>query len=115
MMGQPDMSRITGAGVLGNHFFNAAGQPVFDLTKVGAKVTAKKLANVAAPAEACSGPRNAGAVDWLQLTDVGGGASYGGVTYVYRVVTAGGKPPATCADEDATFEVPYATEYFYYG
>lgn len=75
MTGKPDMTRITGGGVLGQHYFNAAGQLVFDLTKVGAKITAKKLANVAAPADACSGPQSVGAVDWLLLTDVGGGAS----------------------------------------
>ena len=115
MTGQPDMSGITGGGVLGDHYFNAAGQPVFDLTKVGAKLTVKKLANVAAPADACPGPKNAGAVDWLQLTDVGGGVSYGGVSYVYRVVTAGGNKPATCTGKTGTFEVPYTTEYWYYG
>jgi len=115
MTGQPDMSGITGGGVLGDHYFNAAGQPVFDLTKVGVKVTVKKLGNVAAPADACSGPKNAGAVDWLQLTDVGGGASYGGVSYVYRVVTAGGNKPSSCSGRTGTFEVPYTAEYWYYG
>jgi hypothetical protein len=115
MTGQPDMTSITGGAVLGDHYFNAAGQPVFDLTKVGAKLTAKKLANVAAPADACAGPRNAGAVDWLLLTDVGGGASYGCLSHVYRVVTAGGNKPATCAGKTGTFEVPYTTEYWYYG
>jgi hypothetical protein len=115
MTGKPDMTKITGGGVLGEHYFNAAGQPVFDLTKVGVKITAKKLGGVTAPADACPGPKNAGAVDWLLLTDVGGGASYGGVSYVYRVVTAGGQKPATCAGKTGTFEVPYTTEYWYYG
>jgi hypothetical protein len=115
MTGQPDMTRITNAGVLGNHYFNGAGQPTFDLTKVNARLTAKKLGNVAAPADACPGPNNVGAIDWLQLGDVGGGASWGGVTYVYRVETAGGKPPATCSGKTGLFTVPYAAEYWYYG
>lgn len=115
LTGEPDMSKITGAGVLGTHFFNSAGQPTFDLTKVSAKLTAKKVGDVAAPAGACPGPGNAGAVDWLQLTDVGGGASYGGVTYVYRVETAGGKSPATCAGQSGTINVPYSAEYWFYG
>jgi hypothetical protein len=115
MTGQPDMTKILGAGVLGNHFFNGGGQPTFDLTKVGARLTSKRLNNVAAPADSCPGPNNVGAVDWLQLTDVGSDASWGGVTYVYRVETAGGKPPTSCSGKTGTFTVPYAADYFYYG
>ncbi|KIW08675.1 uncharacterized protein PV09_00626 [Verruconis gallopava] len=115
MTGQPDMTRILGGSVLGHHFFNSLGQPTFDLSKINARLTAKKLSGVAAPADSCPGPNNAGAVDWLELTDIGGGASYGGITYVYRVETAGGKPPAKCTDQSGAFTVPYAAEYWFYG
>jgi hypothetical protein len=115
MTGEPDMSKITGAGVLGTHYFNGGGQPTFDLTKVNARLTAKKLKNVAAPDGSYPGPNNAGAVDWLLLTDVGGNASWGGVSYVYRVETAGGMPPATCSGKSGAFTVPYAAEYWFYG
>jgi hypothetical protein len=100
---------------LGQHFFNAALQPTFDLTAVGARLVAKKLGDVPAPAGACPGPDGAGAVDWLQLQDVGDGQSFGDITYVYRIVTAGGKAPATCANQKGAFEVQYAAEYWFYG
>jgi hypothetical protein len=36
--------------------------------------------------------------------------SYGDLQEIYRVNTAGGNPPATCAGMPATFEVEYAAE-----
>lgn len=110
-----DMTSAIGTAVLGHHFFNGVGQPTFDLTKVNALLTSKKINSVAAPAGACPGPNNAGAVSWLQLTDIGGGASFGGVSYVYRVETAGGNCPATCQGQTGTINVPYAAEYWFYG
>jgi hypothetical protein len=100
---------------LGQHFFNAALQPTFDLTTVGARLVATKVDDISAPAGACPGPDGAGAVDWLELEDAGDGQSFGGLTNVYRVETAGGKAPATCASEQGTFEVQYAAEYWFYG
>jgi hypothetical protein len=110
-----DVCPLLGIPQIGKHFFNAAGSPTFDLTSVGARLIAKKLNSVAAPADACPGPQDAGAVDWLQLTDNGTGQSFGDLTYVYRVETAGGKAPATCVDQKGTFQVSYATEYWFYG
>lgn len=33
---------------------------------------------------------------------------------VYRVNTVGGQPPATCAGQNATIQVPYAAEYWFW-
>lgn len=99
---------------LGQHIFNAAGQPVFDLGSIGS-ITVKKTGNIPAPASACSGPpgmQNYGAVDWLSLVDVGNGASTG-LKEVYRVSTAGGKAPPTC-EKPGTIEVQYATLYWFF-
>jgi hypothetical protein len=111
-----DPARMLGLPYLGEHFFtNTPFSPEFDLTAVNARLVAKKLANVPAPANACTGPNNAGAVDWLLLADNGAALSYGGINTVYRVETAGGKAPATCAGQNGVITVPYATEYWYYG
>lgn len=110
-----DPAKILGLPYIGQHFFTSTPSPEFDLTAVSCRLVAKKLANVAAPANACSGPNNAGAVDWLELGDSGAGLSFGGINYVYRVETAGGKAPTTCAGNSGVFTVPYAAEYWYYG
>lgn len=99
---------------IGKHYFDAAGTPVFDLGSVGL-LNCKKLAGVPAPSDAVAGPFNGaqtGAVDWLYLGDKGGS---NGVKEVYRVETAGGKPPATCDGQAATIQMPYSTQYWFYG
>jgi hypothetical protein len=103
--------------VLGRHFFNAALQPTFDLYTVNAQLLAKKVSGIPAPAGASAGPDGSGAVDWLYLVDNsnGNGATFGGINSVYRIETAGGKSPPTCANSPASFEVVYATEYWFYG
>jgi hypothetical protein len=110
-----DPAKVLGLPYLGQHFFTSTSSPEFDLTAVGARLVAKKLANAAAPPGAFPGPSNAGAVDWLQLEDNGAGLSFGGVSYVYRVETAGGKAPTTCTGKTGVITVPYAAEYWYYG
>ena len=99
--------------VLGNHIFNAAGTPCFHLGDVG-DLLAKKVvgADIEAPkpdgADAAKGGKDG--VNWLKLTDKGGSR---GVKEVYRVDTAGGKPPKTCA-QVGNIEVPYAALYWFY-
>jgi hypothetical protein len=63
-----------------------------------------------APASAVMGQDNEGfgAVAWLKLLTRDGAT--GNLKEVYRVNTAGGKPPTTCAGMPATFEVEYAAE-----
>jgi hypothetical protein len=104
---------------VGHHFFAAGAVPTFELHGLApdAQIGLKKNANVPAPDGAFDGMKDEGAVDWLQLVDnVPGYTSpnlKGGE--VYRVVTAGGKAPATCKGVSAGIQVPYAAFYFVYG
>ena len=63
-----------------------------------------------APAGAAMGQDDEGfgAVAWLKLLTRDGAT--GNLKEVYRVNTAGGKPPTTCAGMPATFEAEYAAE-----
>lgn len=104
---------------LGNHFFTEK-TPTFSLYKT--QTTPHPLAMVtkkgdqAAPATACKGTKGEGAVKWLYLFDSAvPELSQGGVNTVYRLETAGGSPPATCAGQKKYFEVPYAAQYWVYG
>ena len=105
---------IAAIPVLGEHFFDQLGVPTFDLGKVGL-ARSKKIpgGNIAAPAEASSGQDGTGngAVDWLKLGDAGESRD---LNQLYRVVTAGGKPPAKC-EKEGGFEVQYAALYWFYG
>jgi hypothetical protein len=116
-LNDPKVPTKNGLKSIGQHFFNAALSPIFDLTSVKGRLVAKRLGSVPAPPGSCPGKDgdDAGAIDWLQLTDNGAGQSFGGVTYVYRVETAGGKSPVTCEGETGSFEVPYAAEYWFFG
>ncbi|KAI9887162.1 MAG: hypothetical protein M1823_000989 [Watsoniomyces obsoletus] len=101
----------------GEHFFNNANpsRPVF---KAGGDIfigrRADGISSCPAPENAFKGVNREGAVDWLRLVDAGGSK---GLSEVYRVVTAGGKAPATCGGrgQKAIFEVRYATQYWLYG
>jgi hypothetical protein len=95
---------------IGHHFFDVTGTPVFSLDVVGEELFGKKIASVNAPASAPVGPDGTGAVPWLALDDKGGSQ---GLSEVYRVVTAGGKAPATCPDTNV-ISVQYAAEYWFY-
>lgn len=100
---------------IGEHFFDSAGIPNFDFTQSnGDWLQAKKVASAPAPVWACDGvgEDTNGAVDWLYLADNGKGVSKE-LKSVYRVETAGGKPPASCQG-DEQYEVPYAAEYWFY-
>jgi hypothetical protein len=85
--------------VLGHHFLDGTGTPVFDLYSVNEILYGKKTGDVKAPATANKGPAGTGAVDWLQLTAKEGYDSLG-LSLTYRVVTAGGKPLNSWRDHD---------------
>lgn len=108
---------LLGFRLLGEHDFNKQLQPVFNLYVVGAQLVAKKVGDVSAPPSACPGPDKTGAVDWLYLTDGsnGDGATFGGISVVYRVETDGGKPPPSCIGSPAIFGIQYSAEYWIYG
>lgn len=95
---------------IGHHFFNAQGVPQFVLNGGSSVLLGKKIEGIPAPASADKGPDGTGAVDWLYLGDNGGST---GVSYVYRVLTAGGNPHACdAAGADSTI---YSTTYWFYG
>ncbi|RYP72955.1 hypothetical protein DL770_007874 [Monosporascus sp. CRB-9-2] len=97
---------------LGHHYFDGVGTPTFDLRGDASRPVfrGKKDASVSAPATADGGLTGSGAVDWLRLTDKGTSA---GVSVVYRVHTAGGKP-APCAEAGQAESVPYTAMYWFY-
>ncbi|OQN98549.1 hypothetical protein B0A48_15811 [Cryoendolithus antarcticus] len=103
---------------IGKHYFTktvSGNSPNFDFTESGKGfLQAKKVASVTAPADAWAGLKGQayGAVDWLYLVDNGAGVSRQ-LGSVYRVETAGGKPPASCKAGEQAF-VPYAAEYWFY-
>ena len=95
----------------GQHFFDAAGEPVFDLGKSGnGIIIGSKMADIAAPQASTKGANGAGAVDWLAL---GAKAGSQGLSRVYRTETASGKPPATCEGQNPTIQVEYAAQYYF--
>ncbi|KAF2458631.1 hypothetical protein BDY21DRAFT_274729, partial [Lineolata rhizophorae] len=104
-----------GVARLGRHLFDAAGTPTFDLAAAepAEKLLCAKVASTPAPDTSCRGASGEAAVDWLYLDDAGGSTE--GVSAVYRVYTAGGSAPETCADvEGDEIDVDYAAEYWIY-
>lgn len=98
--------------ISGHHFFTNATTPKFDLDTTAMQLGVAPCAknnSVAAPAGAVKGQydQGFGAVPWLKLITHG---ATGNLEEVYRVNTAGGNPPATCAGMPAAFEVEYASE-----
>jgi hypothetical protein len=100
--------------ILGHHFFSASGVPTFDLTRLSLYFSGKKTASVPAPPNAAKGQDGSAAVPWLQLQDNGAGLSHG-ISEAYRVETAGGSAPASCASMPAAFQVQYSAQYWFYG
>ncbi|KAG0651862.1 hypothetical protein D0Z07_1298 [Hyphodiscus hymeniophilus] len=103
--------------ISGHHYFSNASTPTFNLDTPSLDLgfaPCSKNASVSAPAGAPVGQDNKGngAVAWLKLLTIDGAT--GGLEEIYRVNTAGGNPPATCAGMPATFEVQYAAEYWFY-
>jgi hypothetical protein len=106
--------------VLGKHFFSPGSPssvPTFLLSKIQQDPVpiayVGKKDNVTAPPYAMQGLSGEGAIPWLRLID--NGKSQGGVNTVYRVETAGGASSKTCEGRPASWEVPYAAQYWVYG
>jgi hypothetical protein len=96
----------------GHHEFTETGVPLFKLITNSVNygyVKAKPVANSTAPTNSNRGPDGNGSVTWLKLV-----ATEGDYKEVYRVVTAGGAPPKTCKDQPPAFQVPYATQYWFW-
>ncbi|MCJ1371260.1 hypothetical protein MMC20_002475 [Loxospora ochrophaea] len=99
--------------IQGHHFFDAQGIPTFDLGDLGL-IKGKKLGDIKAPANSTKGPGGVGngAVDWLALPATNGSRL---LKEVFRVETAGGNPPKTCAGQNSTLSIPYAAQYWFFG
>jgi hypothetical protein len=115
-LSSPDQQTLSGPSNLaisGHHFFTNATTPFFNLSvlDLGMAQCAKNN-TAAAPATASVGQGGVGfgAVPWLKLKTIAGAT--GGLTEIYRLNTAGGNPPLTCAGlEGQNIEVEYAAEY----
>jgi len=100
--------------VIGHHFFSNSTTPVFDLGSAGnAVMTKTDYVNAPSSAPQGQGSNTNGAVPWLFLTATS--ASTGPVKTVYRTMTAGGEPPATCNGMPGSFAVEYAAHYWFLG
>ncbi|CAG8949830.1 hypothetical protein HYFRA_00004155 [Hymenoscyphus fraxineus] len=101
------------APMIGNHYFDSAGVPVFNLSEKDKIIFAAKTENVKAPATADKGPLKTGAVDWLRLVKKENYTfASKGIQEVYRLETAGGVSSACNAT--GVISVPYAAEYWFY-
>jgi len=103
--------------ISGHHFFTNLTTPTFNLNSSAGNLgvaPCSKNNTVPAPAGAPKGQDNQGfgAVAWLKLLTRDGAT--GNLEEVYRVNTAGGNPPPTCAGQAATFEIQYASEYWFF-
>ncbi|KAI9750226.1 MAG: hypothetical protein M1815_001918 [Lichina confinis] len=106
--------RPLGLLAAGEHFF-VGSTPRFNVGNEKdffGSIECKKEASSPAPAGAPSGQRGQGhgAVAWLKLSDNG---VNDGFQEVYRIHTAGGSPPPTCAGMPPSFEVQYAALYYF--
>lgn len=109
----------------GHHYFTDSTTPTFNLvwdaTNYGIFFS-KKAFNVTAPATAVAGPDGSKAVPWLKLEVESPVAPLTieekdlvpSVKEIYRVNTAGGAAPATCAGMPAAFSMQYAAEYWFF-
>jgi hypothetical protein len=99
---------------VGQHYFDNTGTPNFDLFGPGnLKAHVVKKAGVPVPPGADKGSLKTGAVQWLLLGDSDLGKS-NGISYVYRVVTAGGVAES-CDKAPGLASVPYTAQYWFYG
>ncbi|KAF3760181.1 hypothetical protein M406DRAFT_353782 [Cryphonectria parasitica EP155] len=101
--------------ISGHHYFLDSTTPFFNLNTTNwelGEAPCAKNATTNAPAGSPTGQSGDGAVAWLKLTAREGAT--GKLQEVYRVETAGGSPPATCAGMDAAFEVQYSAQYWFY-
>ncbi|KIW70250.1 hypothetical protein PV04_02538 [Phialophora macrospora] len=101
-----------------HHFFSNTTTPVFAFDAATSPdlgtVFAEKGNSSTAPANAVPGVNGVGngAVPWLYLTTRP--TTQGDIKAVYRLNTAGGQPPETCANMPAAFSVDYAAVYWFW-
>ncbi|KAG9779080.1 hypothetical protein KCU88_g4122, partial [Aureobasidium melanogenum] len=105
-------------GLSSHHFFSNTTTPVFAFDvptgpQLGT-VTGQKVHDCPAPVNAVVGPngKGNGAVAWLHIT--ARSTTIGNIKAVYRLSTAGGSPPATCAGQPAAFSQDYSAIYWFW-
>jgi hypothetical protein len=102
--------------ISGKHFFTNGTTPFFSLVtdaqNVGEAGCAKN-SSIPAPTGAPIGQKGEPAVAWLKLLTRPGAT--GELQEVYRLDTAGGSAPASCAGMPAHFEVQYSAAYWFFG
>ena len=115
----------SGSVLSGHHYFTDSSTPTFNLvwdtTNYGIFFS-KKTYNVTAPTAAAVGPDGGKAVTWLKLEVESPVAPLTieekdlvpSVKEIYRVNTAGGAAPATCAGMPTAFSRQYAAEYWFF-
>lgn len=97
----------------GHHEFTEKKIPLFKLQTAnndfGWVQATPDVVKSAAPSNASPGKNELGSVPWLKLNAVSGDYKE-----VYRVHTAGGMAPKTCAGAQAAFSVEYSAQYWFY-
>lgn len=125
--GKPIFPLGSGSIVSGHHYFTNASTPTFNLvwdtTNYGIFFS-QKISNATAPITAAKGPDGSKAVPWLKLEVETPAAPWTieqkdlvpSVKEIYRVNTAGGAAPATCAGlpTGTIIQKEYAAEYWFY-
>ncbi|KJZ75688.1 hypothetical protein HIM_04845 [Hirsutella minnesotensis 3608] len=102
-------------GKSGVHYFIDQSTAYFNLdtpAMVIGEAPCTTDSSVNPPSTAAAGQKGEKAVTWLRLTTKEGAT--GGIKEVYRLTTAGGSPPATCADMESSFQVQYAAVYWFW-
>ena len=115
----------SGSVLSGHHYFTDISTPTFNLvwdtTNYGIFFS-KKNFNVTAPANAANATDGSKAVPWLKLEvespvaplTIEGKDLVPNVKEIYRVNTAGGAAPATCAGMPTAFSKQYSAEYWFF-
>lgn len=101
--------------ISGHHYFTNTTTPFFNLDTTNGELgeaPCAKSATADAPADAPTGQQGEKAVPWLKLQAREGAT--GRLEEVYRLETAGGSAPSTCAGMPAAFEVQYSAQYWFY-
>lgn len=102
----------TNLAISGNHFFTDVTTPFFNMDRPNLEIgeaACTKLNATAAPSDSVTGPNGEAAVPWLKLATREGAT--GDLQEIYRVRTASGSAPKTCAGMDAEFQIQYSAQY----
>ncbi|KAL6705586.1 hypothetical protein ACN47E_006533 [Coniothyrium glycines] len=99
--------------ISGHHEFTEKKTPLFKLVtpqaNYGYVQALPDTVKSAAPTTAAKGTNGLGSIPWLKLI-----ATEGDYKEVYRVHTAGGVAPKTCAGISGGFTVEYSAQYWFY-